>query len=154
MTDTSASATSSSRSNPELEALVALISRLALVSGEASRLATEAQAKLTLAFGATAAPIASTAWVPGIPQSPAVLAATFPEGSGETWYVVIRGREPGMYRTADEANQQTDGVPNQFRQKKTSRREALAFYTEQYNAPVNSASQGVQKWIAVAASSA
>jgi hypothetical protein len=52
------------------------------------------------AAAAAAAAQASPVWVHGIPKTPAELELQYPEGSGETWYVVICGREPGMYRTA------------------------------------------------------
>lgn len=38
-------------------------------------------------------------WVRRTPKTPAQLEMDFPEGSGETWYVVLIGREPGLYRT-------------------------------------------------------
>ncbi|KAJ7906939.1 hypothetical protein B0H13DRAFT_2332987 [Mycena leptocephala] len=158
------SQTPAPRPDSELEALVALVQRLAVASSEATRLATEVQAKLPHTLSRHAA--SSITWVRGVPKTPAHQEAAFPDGSGETWYVVIRGREPGLYRTAPEANTQTDGVPHQFREKKRSRREALAFYRENYNATANydaaaaaattagspppvGVPLGVQKWIAV-----
>ncbi|KAJ6552336.1 hypothetical protein DFH09DRAFT_1319375 [Mycena vulgaris] len=134
------STTASSPDASELEALVALINRLTVASSEATRLAAEVQSKLPMALNLHSSPEHHL-------------------GSGETWYVVIRGREPGLYRTSDEANAQTNGVPNQYRHKKTSRREALAFYRENYLAATNTANApaappgspvvGVQKWVEV-----
>ncbi|KAJ7077355.1 hypothetical protein C8R44DRAFT_896325 [Mycena epipterygia] len=122
----------------ELAALVALVAKLASASAaaaraaaEANRLAAEVDAKLSLALGL--ANTSSITWIRAVAISPNALEATFPAGSGETWYVVIRGRNPGLYRTADDANTETNGVPNQYRQKKTSRREALAFYREHFD---------------------
>ncbi|KAJ7802048.1 hypothetical protein B0H14DRAFT_3488865 [Mycena olivaceomarginata] len=71
-------------------------------------------------------------WVCGVPRTPDDLDAAHPEGSGEVWYVVIRGREPGLYHTAAEADRLCDGVPRQLKQLKRSQREALAWYREQY----------------------
>jgi hypothetical protein len=52
------------------------------------------------AAAATAATAASSVlWARGIPLTPAELEVLYPEGSGETWYVVLCGHEPGMYRT-------------------------------------------------------
>ncbi|KAJ7699404.1 hypothetical protein B0H16DRAFT_1749437 [Mycena metata] len=157
-------------SSGELEALVALVARLAVTSSEATRLATEVNAKLPLALAA-AQTANKTTWVRGTPRTPAEIANLFPEGSGEVWYVVIRGRDPGFYRTALESNAQTDGVPNQFGEKKKTRREALDFYRDHYGAtahydslvaqavqsghPVHiTAPPGVQKWVAVASPTA
>ncbi|KAJ6629012.1 hypothetical protein B0H10DRAFT_2208938 [Mycena sp. CBHHK59/15] len=144
----------------ELEALLALVRRLAVASSEATSLATEVQgvvAKLPLLFPPPAA-IPTSTWVRATAMTPAEVERRFPEGSGETWYIVIRGREPGLYRTSDEANAQTNNVPHQFRQKKTSRREAIAFYRENYvaalsaihNPPATGTTDvGVQKWVEV-----
>ncbi|KAJ6478363.1 hypothetical protein C8R45DRAFT_934132 [Mycena sanguinolenta] len=110
----------------------------------------------------------STTWIWGIAKTPLRMEITFAEGGGEVWYVVIRGREPGLYRTPQDANAQTDGVPHQFREKK-SRCEALASYRENYAAGIAydylvgaaaatgvpslpAINMGVQKWIAVPAS--
>ncbi|KAF7354532.1 hypothetical protein MSAN_01365700 [Mycena sanguinolenta] len=119
--------TSASRSDSELELLVALIARLAVAASEATRLATEVQAKLPVTLAKQSA---STTWIRGVAKTLLVMETNFPEGSGEVWYVVIGSHEPGLYRTLDKANPQTDGVPHQFRGRKKTRREALAFYRE------------------------
>ncbi|KAJ6611647.1 hypothetical protein B0H10DRAFT_2223810 [Mycena sp. CBHHK59/15] len=144
-------ATNASTPAQELEALVALVARLSAASLEATHLAAQIQATLPTTIAsqiaaAAPAPVARAppAFVRTVAQTPVALETAFPEGSGEVWYVVIIGREPGMYRTAAEADDLTNGVPNQFRQKKTSRREALAFYRNHYYATVGS---GVQKWV-------
>ncbi|KAJ7127930.1 hypothetical protein C8R44DRAFT_733333 [Mycena epipterygia] len=167
------SATNVSRPLSEREALIALISRLSLASADVearvtrltaaannlSDLAAEVQVKVALLLPPLPAidPDAA-AWIPGVPKTPTQLEHEFPEGSGEVWYVVIRGREPGLYRTHDEANAQTNGVPNQWQQKKRSRREAIAWYRDHYVAGRNAANTplipgappvGVQKWVAV-----
>ncbi|KAJ7024124.1 hypothetical protein C8F04DRAFT_1270686 [Mycena alexandri] len=171
MANTAAPATASN-SSPELEALVALVARLSVTSSEATRLASEAtrlatevHAKLPLALAAHTAN--KIMWVRGTPRTPAEIAAAFPEGSGEVWYVVIRGREPGFYRTSMESNAQTNGVPNQLGEKKKTRRKALDFYRDHYVATAHydalvaqavqtthpvliTAPAGVQKWIAIA----
>ncbi|KAJ6457462.1 hypothetical protein DFH09DRAFT_1349643 [Mycena vulgaris] len=85
-------------------------------------------------------------WTRGIAATPEQLEASFPPGVGDDlpWQVVCIGREPGLYASADEANNQITGVPNQFRQKKSTRLEALAFYRHRYNAGK------VQRWNPVA----
>ncbi|KAJ6449870.1 hypothetical protein C8R45DRAFT_1114427 [Mycena sanguinolenta] len=130
----SATATPASRSDTNLEAIVALVSRLSVAASEATCLAIEVQAKLPLALAKHAA--TSITWIRSIAQTPSAVEAKFPAGSGEVWYVVIRGREPGLYRTPEEANTQTDGVPHQFCEKKKSRCEALAFYRDNYHAGI------------------
>ncbi|KAJ6514778.1 hypothetical protein DFH09DRAFT_1328037 [Mycena vulgaris] len=84
-------------------------------------------------------------WTRGVPLTPDQLDASFPAGVGDDlpWQVVCIGREPGLYASADTANEQLTGVPNQFRQKKSTRLEALAFYRHRYNAGK------VQKWTPV-----
>ncbi|KAJ7088241.1 hypothetical protein C8R44DRAFT_751821 [Mycena epipterygia] len=102
-------------SRPELserEALIALISRLSLASADV-----EAKVALLLPPLAPPPPDPDTLWVAGVPKTPTELEDEIPAGSGEVWYVVIRGREPGLYRTYDEANAMTNGVPNQWQQK-------------------------------------
>ncbi|KAF7336552.1 hypothetical protein MSAN_02287400 [Mycena sanguinolenta] len=155
--------TPASRPDSELEPLVALVAKLALAASEATRLAVEVQAKLPLALAKQAS---STTWIRGVPKTPLQMETAFQDVGGELWYVVIRGREPGLYRTPDEANAQTDGVPHQFREKRKTRREALAFYRESYAAgiaydnlvgaatatganPPPAVNMGVQKWVAV-----
>ncbi|KAJ7434295.1 hypothetical protein FB451DRAFT_1195496 [Mycena latifolia] len=171
MANISDSTTASSLATAELEVLVTLIGRLAVASSEATRLAAEVQyfllsgpslAKLpaTLALHTAGA----TTWVRAPPKTPADLEREFPDGSGEVWYVVIRGWEPGMYRTAGEATALTNGVPHQFHRKKTSRREALLFYRDNYlhatkaaaaagpnnSTPAPAGTElGIQKWVAV-----
>ncbi|KAJ7025169.1 hypothetical protein C8F04DRAFT_1269526 [Mycena alexandri] len=161
-TPTTAAATSASRPDPELDALLALVARMSVAASETTLLAAEVNAKLPQVLAAHAA--SKLTWTRGTARTPKALAAAFPDGSGETWYVVIRGREPGFYRTSSESNAQTRGVPNQFGQKKTSWAEALAFYRENYLAAVhydalvgdgydvaaNNVPAGVQKWIASA----
>ncbi|KAK6971786.1 hypothetical protein R3P38DRAFT_3241886 [Favolaschia claudopus] len=82
-------------------------------------------------------------FVRGIPQTPAEVERTHPPGSGETWYVVIRGREPGLYGTALDADHQCNGIPRQYKIKKTTRADALLLYRSLYNGPHG---EGVEKW--------
>ncbi|KAK6988884.1 hypothetical protein R3P38DRAFT_3228220 [Favolaschia claudopus] len=86
-------------------------------------------------------------FVRGIPATPAYVERHHPPGSGEVWYVVIRGREPGLYGTALEADHQCNGIPRQFKIKKTSRVDALNLYRSEYNGPDG---DGVEKWNEVA----
>ncbi|KAJ6539874.1 hypothetical protein DFH09DRAFT_1323424 [Mycena vulgaris] len=74
-------------------------------------------------------------FVEGVASTPAQMDAMFPPGFGDhqPWYVVIVGREPGLYGSSVRADAEVNGVPGQFRQKKSSRIEALAFYRNRYN---------------------
>ncbi|KAJ7450108.1 hypothetical protein FB451DRAFT_1186883 [Mycena latifolia] len=85
---------------------------------------------------ALAAPTGSsgTEFVQGTARTPDELEALFPPGVGDyqTWHVVCIGREPGLYPSAEDADDQVKGVPNQFRQKKSGRIEALGFYRYKY----------------------
>ncbi|KAJ7488212.1 hypothetical protein FB451DRAFT_1167669 [Mycena latifolia] len=85
-------------------------------------------------------------WVRGTPITPDALAALHPEGTGETWYIVIQGREPGMYHTVDQANELCNGVPHQLKEKKKSRCEVPAWYKMHYDLP-NGKGSGIQKWM-------
>ncbi|KAJ7687253.1 hypothetical protein B0H17DRAFT_1136379 [Mycena rosella] len=171
------STTAPNPATTELEALIALVGRLSVAATEATRLAADAQEKLpallTASIEATRLAIevdsklpmvlalhsaAATTWIRAVPKTPTMIEQEFPEGSGETWFLSHIG----------EANVQTDGVPNQFQQKKTSRREAILFYRDNYAASVNATCAaticppetstaaanivlGVQKWVEVLA---
>jgi hypothetical protein len=95
-----------SRISPHLALTNALAAKLPVVlTAEIS--ATTAAAATDAAAAAkreeeeyAAAAAADPIFVRGVAKTPAQLEAAFPEGSGEMWYVVIRGREPGMYRTS------------------------------------------------------
>ncbi|KAJ7829134.1 hypothetical protein B0H13DRAFT_2372763 [Mycena leptocephala] len=89
-----------------------------------------------------APPAPAIEWVRGVPLTPDQLDASFPAGVGDdlTWQVVCIGREPGLYLSPKQANPMLNGVPNQFRRKKGSRVEALAYYRLLYT------HGEVQKW--------
>ncbi|KAJ7780832.1 hypothetical protein DFH07DRAFT_765317 [Mycena maculata] len=74
--------------------------------------------------------LAAVDWVEAVARTPDEMDAYYPPGIGDdiSWHVVCIGREPGLYASVNEADRQIRGVPNQFRQKKTSRVEALTFY--------------------------
>ncbi|KAJ6596598.1 hypothetical protein B0H10DRAFT_2232385 [Mycena sp. CBHHK59/15] len=78
---------------------------------------------------------ASPEFVLGITPTPDELEAKFPPGHGDnqTWYVVCVGRRPGLHATSEEADAQVLGVPHQFRRKKDSHVEALAFYRHKHS---------------------
>ncbi|KAJ6523786.1 hypothetical protein DFH09DRAFT_1096457 [Mycena vulgaris] len=109
-----------------------------------ARAAVEAQACLITILAATSfVPVPS--FVAGTPVTPAALAAAIPvDTEVENYWVVLRGREPGVYLTVHAANMQTNGVPGQFQQRKSGRAEALAFYAVNYP-------DHVRKWVQVAA---
>ncbi|KAJ7440335.1 hypothetical protein B0H11DRAFT_2253100 [Mycena galericulata] len=84
-------------------------------------------------------------WVEVTAPTPDQMEQYFPLGLGDdlAWHVVCIGREVGLFQSAEEADRQIRGVPNQFRQKKDSRLEALAFYCLRYE------SQRVHKMVAI-----
>ncbi|KAK7046352.1 hypothetical protein R3P38DRAFT_3175640 [Favolaschia claudopus] len=160
--------TAAPRSHPDLEAVVGLVANLVFITNEATRCAENAvryatdaarmtreiQAKLPLALATNSA--TGTTWIRGTAYPPSHWEDAIKDGSGEVWYVVIRGREPGLYAkvyvhlilalysptnhfaaaSSSDADMQTMGVPNQYREKKKTRREALTFYREQYDAAI------------------
>ncbi|KAJ6462363.1 hypothetical protein C8R47DRAFT_1240003 [Mycena vitilis] len=65
------------------------------------------------------------------------------EGS-RPWWVVFVGREPGLYTTIESANSQIKGCPGQEYRRKTSKGEALAFYT------LMDEQKKVEKWVELA----
>ncbi|KAJ7292451.1 hypothetical protein C8J57DRAFT_1489959 [Mycena rebaudengoi] len=121
-----------------------LSAQLVASTVESTRLAIEVQNRLPAVMAASLGRSSGPPFTSGVAIPPDALETFIPPNSGEIWYVVIVGREPGLYRTPAEANHQTHGVPGQFSQKKTSRHEALAFYRERYGQP---APDGVQKWV-------
>ncbi|KAJ6484287.1 hypothetical protein DFH09DRAFT_1106604 [Mycena vulgaris] len=102
--------------------------------------ASEAQACLTnIILANSVVPVPS--FVAGTPLTPAELAAVTPEAPPiENYWVVLRGREPGLYLTAAAANDQTKGVPSQYQRRKSGRAEALAFYAANYP-------DHIRKWV-------
>ncbi|KAJ7076279.1 hypothetical protein B0H15DRAFT_955802 [Mycena belliarum] len=167
MTDTTL-ASNASTPQEEMDALVAKVAALTLMSLDMARLCVDVQTSLCIdvktqiapAFTAAAnraiaslvnapvpapVPVPDHLWVKGIALTPDQLEASFGPGVGDeqTWHVVCIGREPGLYASPTEANLQIEGVPNQFREKKKSRVEALAFYRHWYE------SARVEKWNAV-----
>ncbi|KAJ6575725.1 hypothetical protein DFH09DRAFT_1311778 [Mycena vulgaris] len=135
--------TAISAANPaeELAALIAHVSALSKLALSMTKHCIEIHDAIPKVVASqVAAALAGT--LPPAPQfieggaiTPANLAATHPPGHGDhqSWYVVIVGREPGMYRSSTEADAQVNGVPGQFRQKKASRVEALSFYRSKFN---------------------
>ncbi|KAJ7478927.1 hypothetical protein FB451DRAFT_1395542 [Mycena latifolia] len=74
------------------------------------------------------------AFVEEVAPTPDELDALFPPGTGDsqTWYVVSIGRQPGLYASPHDADDQVRGVPHQGRRKKDGRAEALAYYRTMY----------------------
>ncbi|KAJ7807752.1 hypothetical protein B0H14DRAFT_3482939 [Mycena olivaceomarginata] len=82
-------------------------------------------------------------FVPGTPASPDEIAAGFVDQKrAEAYWVVLSGREPGLYTTSDEANEQTSRVPHQQQQRIVGFEAALAVYTVHYP-------QDTKKWVEV-----
>ncbi|KAJ7926305.1 hypothetical protein B0H13DRAFT_1862351 [Mycena leptocephala] len=67
--------------------------------------------------------------------TPDEMDAMFPPGRNDDLAHVIRvGREPGLYTSKFEANDQVIGVPGHARKKKDNRQEALRYYCSQHGA--------------------
>ncbi|KAJ6538210.1 hypothetical protein DFH09DRAFT_1324076 [Mycena vulgaris] len=157
MTDTSIPATTAATPDEELAALVAQVAALSKTALDLTKNCIDIHhtiidtiprvvASQVAAALAAAAVVPTGDFVQGVALTPAQLDAQFPPGTGDTqtWHVVCIGREPGLYASAELATDQVRGVPNQLRQKKSSRQEALNFYRYKHQAGQ------VQKWNEVA----
>ncbi|KAJ7101229.1 hypothetical protein B0H15DRAFT_796072 [Mycena belliarum] len=137
----SSTPTSVRAATPQMEvaALAAQLKSIALA-------VVQAQAHLTeIVLGTTFVPVPS--FVEGVAPTPQELAAAFPaheDSATQAFYVVLRGRDPGLYLSAGAAEAQTKGVPNQKMFRKTGRDEALAFYAANY--PLH-----IKKWVQIPA---
>ncbi|KAJ7105149.1 hypothetical protein C8R44DRAFT_740066 [Mycena epipterygia] len=121
----------------ELAALAAHLQTIADASVKAHALLTN----VLLGYSFVRVP----SFVAGTPITPSQLAAVTPvDEEVQHYWVVLRGLEPGLYRTDAAATAQTKGVPRSFQQRKAGRDEALAFYAANYPSSVN-------KWVAVPA---
>ncbi|KAK7017358.1 hypothetical protein R3P38DRAFT_2785083 [Favolaschia claudopus] len=125
--------TTAPRPNSDLEAVVALVSRLSVITNEATRsandagrlandaarLALEIHAKLPRALETQLA--TGITWIRGVPLTPAHWETAITDNMGEL---------------CADADKQTMGVPNGYREKKKTRKEALGFYRDQFDASV------------------
>ncbi|KAJ6524635.1 hypothetical protein DFH09DRAFT_1329405 [Mycena vulgaris] len=120
--------------------LTALVAQLQIIA----KAGAAAQAHLTnILLVGSFVPVPS--FVAGTPATPEELAAANnPEITVESYWVVLRGRKPGLYLSVRAANDQTLGVPGQFQQRKNGRDEALAFYAANYP-------DHVRKWVPIPA---
>ncbi|KAJ7707187.1 hypothetical protein B0H16DRAFT_1746581 [Mycena metata] len=136
MTDSSKTTTPTTPEQ-ELAALVAQFSDLTKLAVAMTQHCVHLQERLpaVVAMHVDALKARAMEFEQGTTVTPDELESRFPPGVGDnaTWYVVIVGREPGMYLSSTEADDQVKGVPNMSRLKKSSRREALDFYRHQYN---------------------
>ncbi|KAJ7607987.1 hypothetical protein B0H17DRAFT_1199197 [Mycena rosella] len=134
--------TTSPTPTPELAALVAQVHALSKLALNMTRLTMDISNAIPDVVAAEVARAIDDATPPGpmflhgIARTPNQIDALFPLGTGDhqAWYVVVVGREPGLYGSSVETDAQVNGIPNQFRRRKTSRREALDFYRQEYNA--------------------
>ncbi|KAJ7135538.1 hypothetical protein C8R46DRAFT_1045519 [Mycena filopes] len=92
-----------------------------------------AQASLSVILGE---PVSQPVFVEHVAVTPDQLEAAFDgQHESQNYWVVLRGREPGLYRTVLAADAQTNGVPNEFQRRRTGLANALAFYRD--NHPLN-----------------
>ncbi|KAJ7138170.1 hypothetical protein C8R44DRAFT_868495 [Mycena epipterygia] len=124
----------------ELAALVAKVDALSKLALDMTKLAiniNQAIPAVVTAQVATAVALLAPsppAFTHSQGRTPGQMEMAFPLGFGDqqSWYVVIVGREPGLYGSSAEADAQVNGIPGQFRQKKSNRLEALAFYCHRF----------------------
>ncbi|KAJ7089405.1 hypothetical protein C8R44DRAFT_892362 [Mycena epipterygia] len=145
MTDNSTTATTTTSSpDQELEVMIATIAKLTQRSAAMTRALTDVHQKLPGLIERLHTGSASDAiFVRAVPKTPTQVEhehATAPTGS-RTWWVVYVGREPGLYTTSEEADDQVKGCPNQQYRRKANKEEALLFYTSLFNAGK------VEKWV-------
>ncbi|KAJ6491533.1 hypothetical protein DFH09DRAFT_1104979 [Mycena vulgaris] len=125
----------------ELAALVAKVAALSKLALEMTKLTMDIDDAIPHVIASQVAEAVKAVqspppkFVKGVAYTPAQMDTMFPPGFGDhqAWYVVIVGREPGLYGSSVAADAEVNGVPGQFRQKKASRIEALAFYRNRYN---------------------
>ncbi|KAJ7809095.1 hypothetical protein B0H14DRAFT_3481777 [Mycena olivaceomarginata] len=109
--------------SPELETLI----RSLQVIGRQVRLA---QGSLSQLLAVVAVELH---FVPGTPATPQEIAAAFAnQKTAENYWVVICGREPGLYTNSQDAKDQTNGVPNQHQLRRSNFNDALAYYANNY----------------------
>ncbi|KAJ7250003.1 hypothetical protein C8J57DRAFT_1239564 [Mycena rebaudengoi] len=136
MTQTAATQTTASPpSSAEMETFVVKVAALSKLAIDLTKLAIEVQTELPRIVGLQIGTVAEEddddyLWAAGTPLTPDEMEAKIPPGVGEN-------------QTCVDADQQVLGVPNQFRQKKFGRAEALQFYCYHYGRG------DVEKWTAV-----
>ncbi|KAJ7160354.1 hypothetical protein C8R46DRAFT_1038618 [Mycena filopes] len=131
------SATTTATPEQELATLLALVADMSKLALAMSHHAIHLQERIPIVVAAHVAALhaaQSVEFERGIAHTPDELEALHPPGIADfaTWYAVIVGREPGIYLSSEEADSLVKGVPNQYRKKKSSRLEALAFYCLKY----------------------
>ncbi|KAJ7149776.1 hypothetical protein C8R43DRAFT_1128266 [Mycena crocata] len=138
-------------SNPqaELEAMIALSAGLTQMALAMAKHCLDVQTRLpgvvnaAIANGLAVLVPAAPVWVRGVARTPAQLEAAHPPGSGDdvAYHVVTAGREPGLYTSVNESDDQVLGVPDSRRKRQGSRAEALAYYRIKWD------EQKVVKWV-------
>ncbi|KAJ6548274.1 hypothetical protein B0H10DRAFT_2101155 [Mycena sp. CBHHK59/15] len=133
------SQTNAATPEQELAALVSQVAALSKIALDMTRHCLDINEKLPRVVraqvdAAIAEHTPATAFYEETAPTPDQLEAQFPPGRGDSqaWYVVCTGRQPGLYASADEADEQVSGVPHQHRRKLTGRGPALAYYRQLY----------------------
>ncbi|KAJ6593003.1 hypothetical protein B0H19DRAFT_1245806 [Mycena capillaripes] len=135
-TSFSMSSTSAAAALPEGPELQTVISCLQTIS----RKTRFVQATLSQMIGRS---VFEPRFVAGTPATPEQVAASFvDQHQSQAYWVVLSGRELGLYTISDAAKEQTDRVPHQQQQRVIGFQAALAFYTAHYP-------EDVQKWVEV-----
>ncbi|KAK7029971.1 hypothetical protein R3P38DRAFT_3188896 [Favolaschia claudopus] len=90
-----------------------------------------AQANLSTLLGGES--VTQVAFVEGTAESPSTVAARYENQiKGSFYWVVLVGRNPGLYPSADAANRQVLGVPNNSWLRKQGFEAALEHYRDNY----------------------
>ncbi|KAJ7716376.1 hypothetical protein B0H16DRAFT_1741303 [Mycena metata] len=111
------------------------------------------EAAVDAALAATAPDVPAAAdivWACLTPPTPAELEAQHPPGIWDdvAYHVVTSGREPNLYLSTTESDDQVLGVPHAHRRRVVGRTAALAYYRAKYNA------QEAGRWAQVSATDA
>ncbi|KAJ6494090.1 hypothetical protein C8R47DRAFT_1070024 [Mycena vitilis] len=131
-------------SHEQLGALIAIVQKLVTRADSLSRTANAVQDQLNDLLDTLDQdePAPDNVWVRRDAKTPEEVTAAHlnsPNGSCACWTVFV-GREPGIYFTREDADAQVKGVPNQQYRRRTSKTDALFFYSQMFKENL------VQKW--------
>ncbi|KAJ6516539.1 hypothetical protein C8R47DRAFT_1205779 [Mycena vitilis] len=144
MTDALRNSTTAATPDQEMTAMVTELAALSRLALKMTHLCIDLNETIPRVVQAQVDAKVATALAALIPSGPAFyrsagptpdeLDAQFPPGRGDhqEWHVVCIGRNPGLYASSTEADEQVLGVPKQARKRKDNRQEALLYYRTQH----------------------
>ncbi|KAJ7210211.1 hypothetical protein B0H12DRAFT_1237544 [Mycena haematopus] len=128
----------------EAMAVLATVDELVIRANRLSTLAVNIQQRIpALLQRLTEEEASDDTWVRATPRTPTQVAAdlaNLADGTRALWVVYV-GREPGIYTTVESADFQIKGCPGQQYRRKTSKQEAVQFYSDKWRAGE------VEKWV-------